>query len=499
MMQNFANDLNNIIDNSETTNNKIALLLENENSNDEQVANLFEDLEMDYENIFGIVDVALKMEEEEKDFQQGRIGKYYVDSYFIVLAMIVFMGSTLTIFVTLVKPPIAKNIEILIKTTSKIAKGDFKTRIPLTGSKDEIFDLAVNVNKMAEELEKNQSKILAEKQIEFLFENSPDYILSIDGDVKIIDCNENFAMELGYEKNELIGKNGLDLVHKDDVKNAKKAIAELEEKGFAQAPTKQVRKDGSTLNILWSGMKHEDEHGVFMGYLITGKNITELYQARDKLAEKEKFEILGQLAANIAHDIKNPLTSLRNSVKIIEIKTAADDELINKETQRMNKSIKRIVHQVDQVLHYVKTPPLLTEHTTVLAILEQSLDIITIPDNITIEIPDKDFEVKWDETQISVVFINIILNAVQAIEKNNGKISIQVAQENDFIKIEIENTGPNILEKDLDIIFKPLYTTKMEGTGLGLAGCKKIIQSHMGTITVSNNPVKFTMKILKSF
>ena len=75
MMQNFANDLNNIIDNSETTNNKIALLLENENSNDEQVANLFEDLEMDYENIFGFVDVALKMEEEEKDFQQGQIEK----------------------------------------------------------------------------------------------------------------------------------------------------------------------------------------------------------------------------------------------------------------------------------------------------------------------------------------------------------------------------------------------------------------------------------------
>jgi len=101
--------------------------------------------------------------------------------------------------------------------------------------------------------------------------------------------------------------------------------------------------------------------------------------------------------------------------------------------------------------------------------------------------------------RISVVFINIILNAVQAIEKNNGKISIRVAQENDFIKIEIENTGPNIPEKDLDIIFKPLYTTKMEGTGLGLSGCKNIIQSHMGTITVSNDPVKFTMKIPKSF
>jgi len=165
--------------------------------------------------------------------------------------------------------------------------------------------------------------------------------------------------------------------------------------------------------------------------------------------------------------------------------------------QRINKSIKRISHQVDQVLNYIRKTPLVIEDTTVLTILTQSLDIITIPDNITIEIPKKNSEVKWDETKISVLFVNIILNAIQAIGKNKGKITIRVAQENDSIKIEIENTGPNIPEKDLDKIFEPLYTTKMEGTGLGLSGCKNIIQSHKGTITVSNNPVTFIIKIPK--
>jgi len=148
-------------------------------------------------------------------------------------------------------------------------------------------------------------------------------------------------------------------------------------------------------------------------------------------------------------------------------------------------------------LNYTKATPLVPNNTSVLTILKQSLDILTIPDNITIEIPEKDFEVKWDETQISVVFTNIILNAIQAIEKNNGKISIRIYEANNTIKIEIENTGPNIPEKDLDKIFEPLYTTKMEGTGLGLAGCTNILQSHKGTFTVTNNPVKFTIKIPK--
>jgi len=101
MMENFANDMNNIVDNSERTNNQIALLLENENSNDEQIATLFEDLEMDYENIFGIIGSALEMETTEKNIQQKLIDKYYVDSYFVVLAMIVFMVSTLIMTVTL--------------------------------------------------------------------------------------------------------------------------------------------------------------------------------------------------------------------------------------------------------------------------------------------------------------------------------------------------------------------------------------------------------------
>ena len=77
-------------------------------------------------------------------------------------------------------------------------------------------------------------------------------------------------------------------------------------------------------------------------------------------------------------------------------------------------------------------------------------------------------------------------------------IVVQVSEKDDMIKIEIENSGPNIPEKDLDKIFEPLYTTKMEGTGLGLSGCKNIIQLHKGTITVRNNPVKFTIEIPKS-
>ena len=256
------------------------------------------------------------------------------------------------------------------------------------------------------------------------------------------------------------------------------------------------KKDGSIFHALWSHVRLLDDNNEYMGFTAIGLDLTEIDRLRDELVKKEKIATVGQLAANLAHDIKNPLASMKQSLEIIQ-RRAKEDEILKKESERSNRVIKRIEHQVDQVLNYVKTLPLQTEHTTILTILKQSLDLLTIPNNISIEIPEEDFGVKWDETQISVVFTNVILNAIQAIGKDEGKISIRIAQKNDLIKIEIEDTGPDIPEKDLDKIFEPLFTTKMEGTGLGLAGCTNIIKTHMGTFTVTNNPVKFTIKIPK--
>lgn len=212
--------------------------------------------------------------------------------------------------------------------------------------------------------------------------------------------------------------------------------------------------------------------------------------------DAEKFETIGLLAANITHDIRNPLAIIQNAIELIQ--KNPDSEILNNESEKINRGVKRIAHQVNQVLNYLKKTPLVTKNTTALTVLKQSLDDISIPDNISIEIPKKDSDVKWDETKILAVFTNLILNAIEAIGKEEGKISVRIFEESEFIIIEIENSGPDIPEKDLGKIFDPLYTTKKEGTGLGLAGCKNIIQSHKGSITVSNNPVKFTIKIRNS-
>ena len=97
-----------------------------------------------------------------------------------------------------------------------------------------------------------------------------------------------------------------------------------------------------------------------------------------------------------------------------------------------------------------------------------------------------------------MVFNNILINAIQAIGKQNGEINIKFEEEEEFIAIHFENSGPPIPESILPHIFEPLITTKEIGTGLGLASCKKIIENHGGIIDAKNNPTTFTIRLPKS-
>jgi len=213
-------------------------------------------------------------------------------------------------------------------------------------------------------------------------------------------------------------------------------------------------------------------------------------------SKKEKWEILGKLSANLAHDIRNPLTSIKNSSKII-MKDVHEPSLQN-EFDRINRNIKRIVHQVEEVLGFVKDSPLNIQKTTFQQILNSAFISIDIPQNIEMKISKNDFEIECDKEKIEIVFINIILNAIQAIDQSSGKIVIRLFDENDKIKIEIENNGPSIPDDILPKIFESLFTTKFEGTGLGLSICENIVKRHDGVISVTSPPTIFRIELPKS-
>ena len=212
---------------------------------------------------------------------------------------------------------------------------------------------------------------------------------------------------------------------------------------------------------------------------------------------KEKLVIIGQLASNIAHDMRNPLGTIRSSSQRIQTQNKNQNNIIDDEILRINRSIKRMSHQVEGVLNYVRTTPIIPSKTSVRKMLNYSLELVEVPENIKVQLPENDVIIECDSEKLEIVFVNLILNAVQAIGDDQGTITIRLMEKSNDIQIDFENSGSPIPEKEISEIFKPLFTTKLKGTGLGLSSCKNIIEEHKGKITAISNPVTFTIILPK--
>jgi signal transduction histidine kinase len=130
--------------------------------------------------------------------------------------------------------------------------------------------------------------------------------------------------------------------------------------------------------------------------------------------------------------------------------------------------------------------------------VDSALNTIQIPPNVIVKNSDTNIELNCDQEKMEIVLINLILNAIQVIGDNSGDVVISSSEDKANYEINIKNSGPPIPEELLDKIFEPLFTTKLQGTGLGLSTCKNIIEQHGGSIFVKNKPTTFTITFPKN-
>ncbi|MEM3170472.1 MAG: HAMP domain-containing sensor histidine kinase, partial [Candidatus Nitrosotenuis sp.] len=186
---------------------------------------------------------------------------------------------------------------------------------------------------------------------------------------------------------------------------------------------------------------------------------------------------------------------IKGTVQIIKKTSKNLDDSTLKRIDLIEKSIFRMTHQIDGVLDYVKGTPIKKKPSSLNEIIISALQTLMIPSNITIHFPKDDIVLLCDAQKIEIMLANMILNAIQAIGDSKGTISIRAKKQQNNILIKIEDSGPGIPTRIMDKIFDPLFTTKQEGTGLGLASCKSIVEQHNGTIFVSNNPTTFSISL----
>lgn len=217
-------------------------------------------------------------------------------------------------------------------------------------------------------------------------------------------------------------------------------------------------------------------------------------------ADTDKLQVIGELAARLAHDLRNPLSVIKNVVEIMESKQRLKIEEKIICYGRLHRAINRISHQIDEVLDFVRPSKLTVTNNLLNEIIISAIDKIAKPDEIKINLPNNFVYVSCDFIKFEVMITNLIMNAIQAMN-NSGQVDVRLSDDGTYATLQIIDSGCGIPKDVMPRIFEPLFTTKQIGTGLGLASCKAIVEQHKGVISVTSTPGKgttFTIRIPKS-
>lgn len=217
------------------------------------------------------------------------------------------------------------------------------------------------------------------------------------------------------------------------------------------------------------------------------------------IIKKDKMHTIGEMSSRLAHDLQNPLTIIKNTIELLNLKNPNQDKATKESYDRIARSAAKMSEQIRDVLDFVRTNNMIMGKTSILDLLKNVIKDLAMPKHSKIILPDKDVGVYGDAKQLETVFSNLILNAIQA-EDNEGKVMIQASEIDDHTIIDVIDNGHGITKENLPRIFEPLFTTKPGGTGLGLASVKTIIENHGGTIECSsivNKGTVFTIRLPK--
>lgn len=377
---------------------------------------------------------------------------------------------------------IAQPIIILKEKVSQIEKGNYDINVNLKSS-DEIGELAQAINSMADTLNKNKSELLKrEERISILlnaFEKSLAAIAVVDNDFNIIEANSQFytLIESPEEKKGFQRINELQFYRNQDL--FLQIISEVNEKDVYTGEIKIEDAKRTKRDLLISVTKIVSQKQ--KGYLFVEIDITDKKRLEAEIAQSEKLAALGKMSAILAHEIKTPLTSIKMNIDILNqtLNLSSDEkdsfEIIKKETSRLAQLVK-------EVLQFSRTSELYISKFSLNQLIEETFQLIK-PNirNKQIKLLNKTnyVELKADLDKFKQVLLNLIQNSIDAID-TEGTIEITSKAKEQYIFIYVKDNGNGINEPEK--IFEPFYTTKISGTGLGLAVAQKIIEQHKGTL-----------------
>lgn len=311
-------------------------------------------------------------------------------------------------------------------------------------------------------------------------------------------ANRKFFESLEYTREELIGLPAWEIANKIYCeKNRKHIIMELQEGEHYRAQTRTVRsKTGRVTTIKLEVFRLQG------GYLCLGEAVKTGNRGLDDIQQQEKLIVLGQMAAGVVHEIRNPLTAVKGFSQLIDRVT--QDERVKEYARLIHYEIDRLNQVVSDFLKYAKPRTPVYKQVDVNTLLENIVLLIESYAflkrvRVNLELGKMMMTIYADEEQIKQVVLNLVQNAVEAMnEVEDPRLDIFTGyrDEEDEVYITVKDNGKGMTREQLNTAGSPFYTTKEKGTGLGLSICKQIAQHHCGRLHIESEPGRGTVVTL---
>ena len=347
----------------------------------------------------------------------------------------------------------------------------------------------ITQRKFAEEEIRRQAALLNE---------SHDAIMVRDLDDKIVYWNRGAERVYGWSAAEVIGKDARKLFFEDIPSEFIDAQQQVAEKGLWRGELNQLTKDGRSIIVECRWTLVHDDRGVPRQKLVVDSDITEEKRLQTELQQAAQLSLVGELAAGLAHEIKNPLAGIQGIVDILIRRRDADDpetealEAIRHEVQRIDGTVRALLDRArPRALRLARTSLTELVWRAVGIARSQAVGAVARGHRVRIEFepPPEDIELVADASQIEDAVLNLIINAIEAI-KGEGRVVVSIRQAESDTEaeldeeavIEVTDNGCGISEEDLARIFHPFFTTTRGGTGLGLPAVRRIVRAHGGRV-----------------
>ncbi|MDG5473640.1 PAS domain S-box protein [Jeotgalibacillus sp. ET6] len=301
--------------------------------------------------------------------------------------------------------------------------------------------------------------------------------------------NDTFCAISKYEREELIGQDHRILNSSYHAKGFFKNLWSTIGQGRVwKGEIKNKAKDGSYYWVYTTIVPFLNDQGRPYKYVAIRNDITEQKKAEDLLLRSEKLSAIGELAAGVAHEIRNPLTTLKGfTAFLIEAETDHKKQLYLKllleEVERINFIVGEFMVLAKPQAIELKMKPLIPIIERVRTFLVSEMNLHNV--SIILDVCDESIEVECEENQMKQVFLNILKNAIEAMP-NGGNVHISVLVKKSIVEVTIKDEGTGIPKEIIEKIGDPFFSTKESGNGLGMMVCYTIIKNHHGSIVIDS-------------